>query len=75
MKGKFRSAWIREASRAGSKESVKFAEARSASLDNGGRPCLPNQPSSAFLCFLRLYHPFYVVLTLTSQPTSGGDEG
>lgn len=40
MNGRFRSAWIRDASRAGRRESVKLAEARRASFDNGGRPCL-----------------------------------
>lgn len=40
MKGKFRNACIRDARRAGSRERVKLAEARSASLDKGGRPCL-----------------------------------
>jgi len=40
MKGRFRNACIRDASRAGRRESVKLAEARRASLSNGGRPCL-----------------------------------
>lgn len=40
MKGRFRNAWIREASRAGRRDRVKLAEARRASLFNGGRPCL-----------------------------------
>lgn len=40
MKGRFRRAWIRAASRAGRRERVKLADARRASLDRGGRPCL-----------------------------------
>ena len=40
MKGKFRRARTRCARRMGINEEVKFAEARRASVDNGGRPCL-----------------------------------
>jgi hypothetical protein len=40
MKGRFRRACIRCASRIGSKSRVKFADEKRASFDNGGRPCL-----------------------------------
>lgn len=51
MNGKFRNACIREASRAGRRESVKLAEARRASLSNGGRPCLHLYRVSSWLQF------------------------
>lgn len=53
MNGKFRNACIREASRAGRRESVKLAEARRASLSNGGRPCLHLYRVSPWLQFPR----------------------
>lgn len=40
MKGKLRSVWIRCARRIGSRESVKLADEKSASVESGGRPCL-----------------------------------
>jgi methylphosphotriester-DNA--protein-cysteine methyltransferase len=40
MKGRFRRACIRCASRIGRRESVKFAEENKASVERGGRPCL-----------------------------------
>jgi methylphosphotriester-DNA--protein-cysteine methyltransferase len=42
MKGRFRNACIRCASRIGRRERVKFAEENNASLESGGRPCLEN---------------------------------
>lgn len=47
MNGRLRRAWIREANRAGRRERVKFAEASSASLESGGRPCLEIENVSA----------------------------
>jgi methylphosphotriester-DNA--protein-cysteine methyltransferase len=40
MKGRFRRACIRCASRIGRRERVKFAEENRASVERGGRPCL-----------------------------------
>jgi methylphosphotriester-DNA--protein-cysteine methyltransferase len=40
MKGRFRRAWMRCASRMGKRERVKLADENSASVERGGRPCL-----------------------------------
>lgn len=59
MKGRFRRAWMRQASLAGRRERVKFADARRASLVSGGRPCL-NPPCQRSLPLLSLYYfPFF----------------
>jgi hypothetical protein len=40
IKGRFRRAWIRCASRIGRRERVKLADENKASVESGGGPCL-----------------------------------
>lgn len=63
---------MRDASRAGRRERVKLAEARSASLDNGGRPWLEQDE---IVSFVPGEDSVRFVLTGVNRPVSRTDEG